>query len=328
MPKIDLKDRKILAALDMNARMPMTELAKKVGLSRQVVEYRIKRMQRENIIFGAIGVFDSVVVGHSWYRVAFRLINATKEEKDELIKHLANHEHICWLGEVGGNWDLAMNFVCKDNFQFNEVFENLIETHGKLIRDYEILIYTDVHDLQRKYILKDEEQRKEFFHEMKYNASVKLDTLDKNIIRELSKDALISNVDLGQKLGVAANTIKNRINEMMKNKLLLGFRLFVNPSVLGYKSHMLFLEITKLDLQREKELYNYLKSIPNVTFLVKHIGKWRIGMEIETKSTEEFQEIFVDIRGRFSDIITNFESFPLFKDHAINYFPEGNLKNE
>ena len=48
-------------------------------------------------------------------------------------------------------------------------------------------------------------------------------------------------------------------------------------------------------------------------------------MEIETKTTEEFQDIFVDIRGKFSDIITDFESFPLFRDHAINYFPEGNL---
>ena len=78
-------------------------------------------------------------------------------------------------------------------------------------------------------------------------------------------------------------------------------------------------------LKREKELYNYLKTIPNITFLVKHIGRWRIGMEIETKDEQEFQEIFVDIRGKFSDIINDFESFPLFKDHAINYFPEGCL---
>ena len=42
--KLDLKDRKILRELDMNARIPMNELAKKVGLSRQVVQYRIQRM--------------------------------------------------------------------------------------------------------------------------------------------------------------------------------------------------------------------------------------------------------------------------------------------
>ncbi len=326
MVKIDLKDKRILSELDMDARMPMTILAKKVGLSRQVVEYRIKRLKRENVIFGSKAIFDSVVTGFKWYRVAFRLLNVKKEEKEELIRYLKNHKHICWLGEVGGNWDLVMNFICSDNFQFNNIFEELITKYGKLIRDYEILIYINLHDLERGYIIKKEnKQRKEFYHEMKVNPEVKLDNLDNNIIIELSKNADITNIELANKLEVTGNTIKNRINEMKKNKLLLGFRLFINPVVFGYKSHMLFLEITRLDLEKEKQLYTYLKTIPNITFIVKHIGKWRIGMEIETKDGQEFQDIFVDIRGKFSEIITDFESFPLFRDHAINYFPEGNF---
>jgi len=51
------------------------------------------------------------------------------------------------------------------------------------------------------------------------------------------------------------------------------------------------------------------------------MGKYKSGMEIETENEEQFQKIFVNIKGRFSDIITGFESFPLFRDHAINYFP-------
>jgi Lrp/AsnC family transcriptional regulator, leucine-responsive regulatory protein len=326
MAKIDLKDRRILAELDMNARMPMTELAKKVGLSRQVVEYRIRRMQKEKIIYGAKTVFDSVVAGFNWYRVAFRLLNITKKQKDELLSFLAQHKHILWLGEVGGNWDIVMNFTCKDNFQFNSIFEEVISIYGKYIRDYEILIYIDVHDYQRSYILESKEERQEFHHQMKCNEEIKLDKLDMKIINELTQDAFISNLELGRKFDVSGNTIKNRINTMIQNKLILGFRLFINPTVFGYKSHMLFLEMTHIDLEQEKKLQAYLKSIPNITFVVKHIGKWRIGMEIETRDEVEFQDIFVEIRGKFSDIITDFESFPIFKDHTINYFPQGNLE--
>ncbi len=325
MVKIDLKDRRILSELDMNARMPMTELARKVGLSRQVVEYRLKRMRKNNVIFGALTIFDSVVIGYTWYRVIFRLLNATKEKKNEFIDYLRNHRSLFWLGEIGGNWDLIMNFTCKDNVHFNKIFEEITEKFGPIIRDYEILIYMNVYDLEKSYILDREKQRGEIFHEMVHNPKVKLDNLDKDIIRNISRDALISNIELGQKLNVSGNTIKNRINEMKKNKLLLGYRLFTNAFVLGYRAHMLFLEITRVNLQREKELYNYLRSIPNITFLVKHIGRWRIGMEIETKDVEEFQDIFVDIRGKFSDIISDFESFPLFRDHMIDYFPAAAL---
>jgi DNA-binding Lrp family transcriptional regulator len=329
MPKIDLKDRRILAELDMNARMPITQLAKKVSLSRQVVEYRLQRMFKEKIVYGAIGIFDTVVVGQNWYRIAFRLLNVEKEDKDSFIAYLKEHKHVLWLGETGGNWDLVMNFICKDNFEFNEIFEQIIADHGAKILDYEVLIYINVYDLQRQYILPEcKDERKVLFHEMKYNTAVQMDALDKKIALALTKDAFMTNVGLGKALGVSANTIKNRIDAMKKNKLLLGFRLMINPGVFGYKSNMLFLEINRLDLQREKELYAYLKTIPNISFLVKHMGRWRIGMEIETQTSEEFQEIFVLIRGKFNDIITDFETFPIFMDHALNYFPKGCLEED
>lgn len=325
MVKIDLKDKRILAELDMNARIPIAQLAKKVGLSRQVTEYRIKRMQKDKIIFNSIAIFDSAVAGFNWYRVVIRFSNISRVQKEEFIKYLKENQYTLWIGEVGGNWDMAINFVCRNNFEFNHVFEEMIAKYGVFIKDYEVLIYIDVYDLQRKYILEKRGNRNYIYHEMKYNPKVSLDNLDKKIINSLKDDALKTNFDLATSLGVAPNTIKNRISAMQKAGLLLGFRTLINPSVFGYKSHMLFLEITRLNLNREEELYDYLRSISNVTFLVKHIGKWRIGMEIETKDDEEFHNLSLEIKGRFSDIITDSESFPLFRDHKIDYFPEANL---
>jgi DNA-binding Lrp family transcriptional regulator len=322
---VDSKDRQILSALDMNARIPFTTLAKRVKVSRQVVEYRIKKLEKENIILGYKTIFDSAVVGIKWYRVTFRLLNITKQEKKVFMEYLKNHNYTGWLGEVGGNWDIILNFMCRDNFEFNKIFEEIIATYGKYIRDYEILIYINVYDFERTYIQDIKNKRKKFFHEMKYNHTIHLDILDKKIIQELANNARISNIELARKFKVTPNTIKNRINIMIQHKLILGFRMVINPSLYGYTSHLLFLEITRLNLQKERELLRYIKTIPNIIYIVKHIGRWRIGLEIETQNTQEFQDIFVDIRGRFSDIITDFEIFPLFKDHKLNYFPEGNL---
>ena len=49
-PKIDLKDRKILFELDKNARISYAQIGKKVGLSTEVVHYRIKRFEEKGII--------------------------------------------------------------------------------------------------------------------------------------------------------------------------------------------------------------------------------------------------------------------------------------
>jgi len=325
MLKIDAKDRKILHELDMNARMPLAKLAKKLRLSRQVVHYRLQRLRSEEIIFGAITVFDTVTVGYNWYRVIFRLLNVTQDEKKELIESIKRHPYIQWVGEVGGNWDLVLNFICKDIFEFNKIFEGFIEAYGKFVMSYEILIYINIHDLQRIYIAGDSVSRKEFFHKMQFNGNIEPDELDKKIIREISTNATISLMELSERTNSTRITIKKRIEKMINNGLILGFRMMINPSLLGYQSHILFLGINRLDLKRETELYQYLKTIPNVSFLVKHIGKWRVGVEIETKDEKEFQDIFINIRGKFSDIITDYEICPIFRDHAINYFPPGNL---
>ncbi len=325
MTKIDLKDRKILHELDMRARMPLTELARKTGLSRQVAEYRLERLEQEKVIFGALTIVDSGVIGYGWYRVLLRLLKVTLAQKNQFIAYLKEHSQVTWLGEVGGNWDIVANFACQNSHEFNLIFEEITGKFGPWIMNHEILTYVNIHDYQRTY-LGNSSPRAVLFHAMIKKEGLTLDELDTNILRHLSLRAFTSAVELGNKLKVSRNTIKNRVEELERQKVILGYRIIINPSSLGYHSHLLFLGINQLDLQREKVLYSFLSSLPNVTFVVKHIGKWRIGMEIETKDELEFQDIFVEIRGRFSDIIADYESFPVFKDHVINYFPEGILK--
>ena len=57
-PKLDVKDKKILVLLSKNSRMPISEMAKKVQLSRDTVAYRIKRMQKLNVILQFFPAID------------------------------------------------------------------------------------------------------------------------------------------------------------------------------------------------------------------------------------------------------------------------------
>ena len=59
MIKLDLKDRKILYELDLDARQPLTQIGKKVGLSKDVVSYRMKKLQDEGIIKNYYTVIDA-----------------------------------------------------------------------------------------------------------------------------------------------------------------------------------------------------------------------------------------------------------------------------
>ncbi|MFH1784968.1 MAG: AsnC family transcriptional regulator [Candidatus Micrarchaeota archaeon] len=324
--KIDIKDRKILRELDMNARINIKDLARRVGLSRQVVQYRIDRMKNTGLLLGAVTVFDSAVVGQRWFRVAIQLQKITKEKKKEFISYFEKHPNVLWLGEVGGNWDFVINFVISDQFTFNQIFEKMLEDWGAFVKKYEILTYINVRDQARRYVLPDYQIKyTEFFHAMKNDRNVKLDELDKKLIQLLAKNAWLSASELGNKLGVNYKTIQERIKKLEKANVILGYRLISHPRMLGYESHMIFLGIQSYRPDLEKQLYEFLNH-PNVTFLVKHLGLWRIGMEVEVSSSKEFQNFLIELRTRFGDLISTYETFPIFHDHLFNYFPDGALK--
>ncbi len=69
MFKLDLKDRKLLYELDCNSRQTIQQLAKKIGLSKDAVNYRINKLIRNGIIKSFNAVIDTGKLGF----ISFRL---------------------------------------------------------------------------------------------------------------------------------------------------------------------------------------------------------------------------------------------------------------
>jgi Lrp/AsnC family leucine-responsive transcriptional regulator len=60
---LDIFDRKILHELSANGRLPVTELAKRIGLSKTPCQARMKRLQAEGYIKGFRAVLDLEKLG-------------------------------------------------------------------------------------------------------------------------------------------------------------------------------------------------------------------------------------------------------------------------
>ena len=81
MEQIDLKDRKILYELDLNCRQSNAQIGKKVGLSKEVVTYRIKRMEDEGVITRYWTAIDTMKLGYYIYRIYISFQNITEDIK-------------------------------------------------------------------------------------------------------------------------------------------------------------------------------------------------------------------------------------------------------
>ena len=63
LPDLDRFDRAILAALSGDGRMPVTELARRIGLSKTPTQARVKRLEETGVIAGYRAVLNPIRMG-------------------------------------------------------------------------------------------------------------------------------------------------------------------------------------------------------------------------------------------------------------------------
>lgn len=61
----------------------------------------------------------------------------------------------------------------------------------------------------------------------------KLDQINENILRELSRDGRISNLELADRVGLSASACLRRVQEMERSGLITGYRAVLDRSALG-----------------------------------------------------------------------------------------------
>src|SRR3989344_5998754 len=95
--KLDLKDKKILFELDFNARMPYSQLAKKVGLSKQGAENKVNNLIKKGVIKGFYPVVNVLKLGYHYCRLSLTLQNMTEKDYQEIVDYLMGHNKVFWL---------------------------------------------------------------------------------------------------------------------------------------------------------------------------------------------------------------------------------------
>lgn len=126
-PAIDQIDKKILSILAVDARISMTELARKVGLSKTPVAARVQRMEREGLITGYRAMLSPGKLGLP--HVAFvevRLLD-TREPAlkafNAAVRKVPEIEE-CYM--IAGGFDYLMKVRSRDIADYRRVMGEVI----------------------------------------------------------------------------------------------------------------------------------------------------------------------------------------------------------
>lgn len=120
--RLDATDMKILNELVANARLPMTELARRVGLSKTPVALRIRQMEEMGLITGYRAILSPLKLGltHVTY-VEVRLADTRQralEQFNAAVRAVPEVEE-CYM--IAGGFDYLLKVRSRDMTDFRRI---------------------------------------------------------------------------------------------------------------------------------------------------------------------------------------------------------------
>lgn len=316
---LDTKDKKLLLALDMDARTPDSSIAKIVGLSKQLTNYRIKRLENQEVILSYYPIIDHTKLGLQLYRIALKLENLTKEKEQEIIDYLK--VHASWMASVLGNWDLWIALYAKNEFEFMKFWHDFYEKYGNYVENRWVSLMTKFFNFERSFIYPEKKNRDKKFIIGDKPGIIPIDNVDLKILQELTKNARQTSLELSKKINQTERVTRYRIKKLENQKIILGYRPFINTSLLGLKYYKLFISLKETKKQDLQKIRTYITQNPNVVYNTEALGGYDFEIEVHFSDSLELIQFISNLREAFPTNIKNAIHLEYIKEYKITYFP-------
>jgi len=317
---LDLYDKKILFELEKDSSQYASEIAKKIKRSKEFVNFRIHRLEKEGIILGYSAIVDMSKLGYFTFRIYLRWQNMTKEQKQKFYDEVKIKENIWTTTVLHGKWDFAFFIGVKSTESFHQIWNEIQVNYKDKIAESKIAIYSPVHNFNKHFFI-DFNKAPEIIERIYGKGPLTgFDDLDEKIIQVYAGKVRTSFPEIAKQLGVTSETIRKRIIGLEKKKIIVGYKINPNLQKLGFQGYRV--DFLLNSVKRNKELFEYLKQHKYFYQINKSIGGADFETEIVVKDLSHLLEILEEVVKQFSDVIKGYEYFGYTEFPTLSIVPD------
>src|SRR3989338_1672675 len=135
MDKIDKKDKKILSTMIHNGRASVSDIARKTGLPRDSVHYRVQRLLKTKIIRFVHTLLDPVKLGYPIYTyVMFTFSNFDNAQEEKFYRFLQGHKNVTYVAKTTGKWDCMIAISARNLEHFDTIMRDIRHEFSDIIK--------------------------------------------------------------------------------------------------------------------------------------------------------------------------------------------------
>lgn len=159
---------------------------------------------------------------------------------------------------------------------------------------------------------------------------IPLDALDRKIIYQLDRDSRASYAEIGRAVRAKKETVKNRIEKLLENKVIEGFYTVIDYSKLGFESFRIYLTLEDISSEKREELLNYLLKNEKIWILYRTTGQYHFTFSIWVKDPWECEVFWTELIEKFGNYIDDHHLSLVthYTEFSRNYLIENNKEGK
>ncbi len=319
--KLDLKDKKLLYELDADSRQSASQLAKKVGISKQGCTFKINNLVKKGVIQSFITILNTALIGNLSFRMYFKLIDISPKKEKEFVDYFVNHHDVPWIVSCEGLWDYVTVVFPADFEDFEKFNRDLNNKYGQYIEKKDIALVTIAHHFRPGYILGTKKDLEPMVYAGQPKEVIKLDKTDKHILNLLAKNSRITLVEIAEILKLPSKTISYRIDKLKKLNVIEGYTITVDLDKIGFERYKVFIRTKNLSENIEKRFIEYSRIHPFILYYSKSIGVNDVELELIVENSTHLREVIAEVREKFGGVIKSYEVLKIYKEYKLDFFP-------
>lgn len=135
---IDGIDKKILRALKADARTPILEIARNVGISGAAIHQRLRKLEKSKLISGSQFMIDPKILGYTTLAfVGIYLDKATNNE--DVIRALKKIPEVIECHYTTGNWNIFIKLLALNNTHLMHLLNTKVQAIAGVLRTESII---------------------------------------------------------------------------------------------------------------------------------------------------------------------------------------------
>jgi Lrp/AsnC family transcriptional regulator, leucine-responsive regulatory protein len=295
---IDELDRKILAILDWNARMPATHIAKRLRANKDVVARRIQKLEESKTIANYYPVLNLRRLGYYTHRLNFDTVELTAAREAEFVAFLDKDIGAGLIYRMDSPYKYGVYVWTKGMYELEGILLRIKKFLGTQLTKYRYMLLCTITQYPKDTVF-----AKRFHSDLRLvneEGHVSHDDHDLLVLRALAHNARSSTIDISKRTGIPQQTVSSKIKAMERKGIILGYRAEIAIQHLGFE-HYAF-EVYLSDWSEVDKLRAWANVDPHVTWFEPSVGGIDVDFALEVRDRAHLETELMQLRQRFPSI--------------------------